>query len=265
MIIYELDGTKSKEIKIPEQFQEPYHPNLIKRAVSVIRSNKRQKYGAADRAGKRSSARVSRRRRDFRGSYGKGISRAPRKVMWRRGTQFSWEGAIAPGTKGGRKAHPPKSEKDFTEKINIKEKRKAMRSALTASLNLDLVKKRNHIFTTYPLFVVDKIENITKTKDLKSTLEKLGLKEELQRVSIKKIRAGKGSVRGRKYKKKIGPLIIVSKKCELTNTGKNLQGVDIKTIDKINTELLAPGTQAGRLTIFTEKAIERMEKEKLFM
>ena len=53
--------------------------------------------------------------------------------MWRRGTQFMWVGALAPGTVGGRKAHPPKASKIWNLKINKKERAKAIRSALGGS------------------------------------------------------------------------------------------------------------------------------------
>jgi len=266
MIIQDLEGKKVKERKLPEQFSEEYHPNLIKRAVLTLQSNKRQPYGAKPKAGLRASARISKRRHDYRGCYGHGISRVPRKVTWRRGTQFGWVGAIVSSAVGGRKAHPPKAEKNWNKKINIKEKRKAIRSAISATLNLDLIKERNHIIPkNYPFIIESKIEDLQKTKEVKLTLEKLGLKDELKRIEVKKVRAGKGKSRGRKYKKKTGPLIVVSSNCKLTKAGTNIPGIQIIKVENLNAELLAPGTQAGRLTLFTDKAIERLEKEKLFI
>ena len=265
MIIQDLEGKKVKEVKLPEQFKEPYHPDLIKRAVLTIQSNKRQPYGASLSAGKRASVKISKRRHNYRGCYGRGISRIPRKVTWHRGTQFGFTAAFAPGTVGGRKAHPPKSEKNWNKKINIKEKRKAIRSAISATINLDLVKQRNHLPPkNYPFIIDSKIEGLQKTKEVKQTLEKLGFKDELKRIESKKVRAGKGKSRGRKYKKKTGPLIVVSSNCKLIKSSTNIPGIKIIEVKKLNTELLAPGTQAGRLTLFTDKAIEIMEKEKLF-
>ncbi|MBL7148235.1 MAG: 50S ribosomal protein L4, partial [Nanoarchaeota archaeon] len=252
MIIQNLEGKKVKEIKLPEQFNESYHPDLIKRAVLAIRANKRQPYGATSRAGKRASVKISKRRHDYRSCYGRGISRAPRKVTWRRGTQFGWVGSFAPGTVGGRKAHPPKPEKNWNKKINIKEKRKAIRSALSATVNLELIKQRNHITPkNYPFIIDSKIEDLQKTKEVKSILKNLGFNDELKRVSVKKVRAGKGKSRGRKYKKKTGPLIVVSSKCKLIKSATNIPGINIIEVNKLNTELLAPGAQAGRLTLFT--------------
>ena len=69
-----LDSTKNKvgEIKLPSQFEEEFRPDLIQRAVLVVQSHKRQAYAASSDAGKRASAKLSRRRRDYRGSYGYG-------------------------------------------------------------------------------------------------------------------------------------------------------------------------------------------------
>ena len=89
------------ETVLPSQFKEAYRPDLIKRAIQALQSLLRQPYGADPRAGMRHSAEVSRRRRKYRGSYGQGISRVPRKILSRRGTRFNWTGAQSPGTVGG--------------------------------------------------------------------------------------------------------------------------------------------------------------------
>lgn len=262
---YNEKGEKQKQIDLPIQFNEKIRPDLIKRAVLVIQASKRQPYGAFKFAGQRASAKLSRRRRDYKTAYDKGISRTPRKTTWRRGTQFGWTGAVAPNTVGGRRAHPPKADKIFTEKINSKERKKAIRSALAATLSEEIVKTRGHKFKELPTVLNSKIEEIKKTKQVKDLLLKLGLKEELERTEKKKIRAGKGKSRGRKYKIKKGPLIVVSKNCPLSKAARNIQGLDICTINQLNTEMLAPGIKPGRLTIFTEDAIKTIEKEKLFL
>jgi len=261
---FKLDGAKSKQLELPEQFNEEFRPDLIQKAVLVIQSHKRQPYGAKSDAGQRASALISRRRRKYRGSYGHGISRVPRKILWRRGTQFGWVGAFAPNTVGGRRAHPPKAQKIWDLKMNIKERRKAIRSALAAVANKELVLARGHKFKELPTIVESKIESLSKTKEIENILTKLGLQEELKRISIRKVRAGKGKMRGRKYKIKKGPLFVVSKECPLIKAVQNLQGCDICEVQDLNAELLAPGALPGRLTIFSEGAISRLEKEKLF-
>ena len=96
-------------------------------------------------------------------------------------------------------------------------------------------------------------------------MEALGFGDELVRSQEKKVRAGKGKARGRRYKTKKGILLVVSKKCNLQQSAKNIPGLDVVEVSKINAELLAPGISLGRITLFTQDAIERLQKEKLFM
>jgi large subunit ribosomal protein L4e len=259
-----IAGNDSKEITFPDQFKEIVRQDLIKRAVLSIQSNNAQPYGNFEMAGMQQVTKISRRRRDYKTSYGHGISRVPRKIMSRNGTRMNWVGALASGTVGGREAHPPKAYKVVAEKINKKEKRKAIRCALSASIQKELVEKRGHKVTEYPLVIENKAEDIEKTKDVIMMLQKIGLTDELERASVKTIRAGKGKMRGRKYKKRKGPLIVVSDNCPLIKAAKNIPGVDIVEVRKINAELLAPGAIAGRLTIYTESSLKKMEDEKLF-
>lgn len=264
--ILDLQNQKTGEKELPNQFDEPFRPDLIKRAVLALQSRSRQAYGAHPEAGKRHSAELSRRRRKYRGAYGHGISRVTRKILTRRGTRFYWVGAVSPNTTGGRRAHPPKAEKNWEQKLNKKENQKAICSALAATLNRELVQKRGHRPPVdYPFIIDSGFEKLSQTKEVRAALEKLNLKDELQRSLIKKIRAGIGKLRGRKYQKKKGLLIIVSDDCPLLKSAQNLPGTDIIKINQLNAELLAPGTQPGRITLYTENAINKLEKEKLFL
>lgn len=251
---------------LPIQFYELVRPDLVKRAVEAIQANTRQPYGAKHDAGMRASAELSRRRRDYRGSYGHGISRVPRKILSRRGNQMYWVGAVAPGTVGGRRAHPPKPEKIFSKKINKKERRKAIRSAIAATVVKGLVEKRGHIIPKeYPFIIETRIESLVKTKAVEESLKRLGLGKELERVSEKRFRAGRGKLRGRRYIQKRGPLIVVSRTCPLVKTAANIPGVEVIEVDRLNADVLAPGADIGRLTVFTDAAVERLAKERLFM
>lgn len=261
--ISSIDGSEKGHIELPGQFKEELRPDLIKRAVLAIHSHNKQPYGAQPDAGMRASAKLSRRRRDYKTSYGIGISRVPRKIMSYRGTRFNWVGAFAPNTVGGRRAHPPKATKIWDQKVNKKERRKAIRSALAATVVKELVQKRGHIVDKYPL-IVDGIEDISKTKELKKLLVKLGLQEELNRVSSRKIRAGKAKTRGRKYQVKKGPLIVVSKNCPTLKSAKNIPGVEAVIVNELNANLLAPGADYGRLTIYAVDAIKRISDNGLF-
>lgn len=253
------------EVALPMQFGEKLNPGLIKRAFYAIASNKRQPYGVDPRAGKKASVWMSRRRRDYRGSYGKGMSRVPRKVMSRRGTQINFTAAFAPGTVKGRKAHPPKAERIWERKINTKERRKAIRSAIAATIMPDLVAARGHkVPKDYPFIIEDKITESKKTKDVFTVLKALGFADELTRSSIKKVRAGKGKMRGRKYQRKTGPLLVVKDRCSLEKSAANIAGVDVVAVSDLNVELLAPGASPGRLTLWTKGAIDALAERGMF-
>ncbi len=252
--------------EMPPQFQEQIRTDLVKRAVQAIEANTRQPYGADPLAGMRASAKLSRRRRKYRGSYGIGISRVPRKIVSRRGTRMNWVGAFAPGTVKGRRAHPPKAEKEWARKINIKERRKAIRSAISATAVKELVADRGHLVPDiYPFVLETGAEKIEKTKEARDMLTTLGLKDELDRVSEKKIRAGRGKMRGRKYKGRKGPLLVVSGACALEKAARNIPGVEVVRVTKLNAKTLAPGIRVGRLAVFTQAAVRKMADEGLFM
>jgi len=262
-----LDKVGTKQVELPIQFNEVVRGDLIKKAFLAIQNNKRQPYGINPEAGKGYSVRLSKKRRDYRGSYGYGISRTPRKILVRRGRHFYWVGAFAPNTVGGRRAHPPKAEKIWDWKLNIKERRLAIRSALSATINRELVISRGHkVPNTYPFILATDFENIAKTKDFVKSLIALGFQDELERVEYKKVRAGKGKSRARPYRKKKGLLIVVSSKdVPLFKAASNIQGFNVVEVKNLNVELLAPGAQPGRATLFTEQAIEILRRDKLFL
>lgn len=246
--VLNINKTETTSLDLPRQFYEPVREDLIRKAFLVIQSNNRQPYGASPEAGKRASAELSRRRKKYRGAYGMGISRVPRKILSRRGTRMHWVGAFAPGTVGGRRAHPPKAEKKWSLKINKTERRKAIRSAIAATINVDLVKVRGHNAPdNYPFIIDDKISRSDKTKQLKETLAKLGFEKELVRT---------------KSRDRTG-LLLVTANDEIKATI-NIPGFDTVKVSNLNVELLAPGGVPGRMTIFTQSAIKELAEKKLF-
>ena len=264
--IFDQGKKSAGNAKLPVQFEESYHPNLISRAIQALQSKARQRYGASPDAGMRHASKLSKRRRKYRGCYGFGISRVNRKIHSRRGTRFSWVGTFSPQTVGGRRSHPPKAEKIWIKKINKKERRKAIRSAMAATVNRELVEARGHkVPAEYPFIIKSDFEKLARTKDLEKVLRALGFEKDLERSLITKIRAGIGKRRGRKYKKKKSLLIVVSEKCPIMEAANNLPGVDIVTVNSLNCVLLAPGTMPGRATLWTESAIKKLEESKLFM
>ncbi len=263
--IINTDSKAAGKAALPTQFDEYVRSDLIKRAFHYYMSKERQPYGASPDAGKRPSVRISKRRRDYRGCYGIGISRIPRKIHSRRGRRMNWTGAFAPGTVGGRRAHPPKASKNWAHKLNIKERRKSIRSALAATLQKELVALKHRVPEQYPVVLNSSFENIERTIDVRKALIAIGLGDELERTEGRKVRAGRGKMRGRKYKSKKGPLLVVGGDCKLLKSGQNIPGVDVATIKDLNVLHLAPGAEPGRLVYFTQQALEQMEKKGLFM
>ncbi len=263
--VLDLNAQEKGSVNAPAQFLEPVRLDLIKRAAAAMQSRVRQAYGASPRAGMRHSAELSRRRKNYRGSYGHGISRVPRKIMTRRGTRFMWVGAQAPGTVGGRRAHAPKACKNLVKDMNKKERKKAIRSALAASISRDYTIARGHRTPeNFPFILSADFEKVAKTKEIIGTLNKLGLEAELERAGQKSIRAGKGTMRGRKYKTRKGPVIVVSDTCALSKVT-NVPGLEIVNVSELNALTLAPGTIGGRLALYTEAALKKVEEAKLFV
>ena len=240
-----LTGEIAHEIDLPEIFTEEYRPDLIKRAVLALQSTRFQPHGTNPYAGMRTSA-VS-------WGSGRGVAQVPRL---KNGSRV----ARVPQATGGRAAHPPKVAKILVKDINRKEKQKAFRSAVAASTYQDLARERGHLFEgDLPLVFEDRFEEILRTSDVISALSALGVYADVERAKeSKKVRAGRGTMRGRRYKQRKSVLIVTGG--EPLRAARNLAGVDSVAVDQLNTELLAPGTQAGRLTIWTESAIRRLEE-----
>jgi large subunit ribosomal protein L4e len=172
--------------------------------------------------------------------------------------------AFATSVVGGRPTHPPVVEKKIKKKIPKKEMRLALRSAVAATASKEIVSSRGHVIDDvpdFPLVVVDAVQELKRTQEVQETLIKLGVWSDVYRVKESvKIRAGKGKMRGRRRKRAIGPLLVVTKDEGIVKAARNVPGVNIITIDSLNAELLAPGTHAGRLTVWTNSAIEQLDK-----
>ena len=88
--VYDKKGVKKGKKDLPEQFSEAYRPNIITRAFNANISNTYQHHGTDPMAGLRKVTELSKRRRKYRGVYGAGRSRTPKKIISRRGTRFNF-------------------------------------------------------------------------------------------------------------------------------------------------------------------------------
>jgi large subunit ribosomal protein L4e len=141
--------------------------------------------------------------------------------------------------------------------------RLALRSAVAATASKETVSSRGHIvddIPDFPLIVVNDVQTLEKTKDVEDAFVNIGVWPDIFRVKeSRKIRAGKGKMRGRKMKQAVGPLLVIEEDGGISRAARNLPGVDVVTVDTLNVELLAPGTHPGRLTIWTRETLGKVD------
>lgn len=253
--VYSLAGKKGKEIALPKVFEEKYLPKVIARAVTARQSKDLQPKGTDVLAGLRTTAEYIGRRAAFRSGINRAMARLPRI---KRGGGGLGHVRRVPQAVSGRRAHPPKAEKKLVKAINKKEMALAVRSALAATTSKELVEARGHAIkgvSEVPVVFEDALEGLKKTKEAVKALESVGLGKDLERGKKKKVRAGRGTRRGKKHKKRKSVLVVVSKGGKAL---KNLPGVDVVTVSKLGIEALAPGSKAGRLTVYTESALKEL-------
>ena len=179
--VYSVEGNVVESIEVPAVFGTEFRPDLIRRSVLSSHSSRSQPYGPNPHAGKLTSAE----------SLGKnrGIARLPRMKSGPR------RGAFVPQTVGGRRAHPPIVEKILHEKINRKERRLALMSAIAVTGKADMVRSRGHrieAIKEFPLVISDDLEKVRKTKETREIFKLIGVWDDILRAREKKIRAGKG-------------------------------------------------------------------------
>ena len=246
--VVNLQNENTGEVTVPKVFSTPVRHDVIKRAVIALQSTRFQPQGRDPMAGKRTTA-------ESRGT-GHGIARVPR-------LKGSSRAAFGVSIVGGHAAFPPLSEKVIVKRINKKEKRLAIRSGIAATAVKELVEKRGHKVQQVdklPIVVSDELESLEKTRDVKEFLSTLELWSDVERADRRKIRAGKGKMRGRKHKKGKGPLIVVGEDNGIGFAARNLPGVEVTDVYGLNAELLAPGAHPGRLVIWTQSAIEQLDE-----
>ena len=267
---FEISVEDGKKITLPESFSTPLRGDLIKLAVASSRANRRQPYGSRPHVGKRKPMAGMKHSVEWWGK-GRGVSRIMRRTGQRRGAQN-------PHTLGGRRAHGPKVEKDWSRKLNQKERRLARDSALSATTDLEIVSSRGHRFSddidALPIILgnyvevrdgkkeeydIESFNHGSATRKVLAIFNELGLGDDLQRARDgRKIRAGKATMRGRVHKTPRSVLLVVKDKSGLAQAARNLPGVDVVAAKDLNAEDLAPGGDLGRLTVFTKSAVEEL-------
>lgn len=242
--VFDLEGNVVGTAELPAIFSAPVRPDLIRRAVLAMLTSKLQPKGADPLAGLRTTAESW--------GVGYGMARVPR-------IKGGIRAARVPQSVKGKRAHPPKVEKCLWERVNEKEKKISTVSALAATAAPELVRARGHCIESarqIPTVVVDDFQRLTKTSDVKKVLEALGLWDDVERaMGGTRIRAGKGKMRGRRYKVPKSLLLVVAENEGIARAARNLPGVDVATARLLNVVQLAPGGIPGRLTLYTVSSL----------
>jgi large subunit ribosomal protein L4e len=237
--VRDLDGDDDGTVDLPDVFETVQRPDLVRRAVLAAQANRKQDYGSDEYAGMRTPA-------ESFGS-GRGMAHVPRENN---------QGRRVPQTVGGRRAHPPKAEKDQGLDLNDKERKQAVRAAIAATADPDTVRERGHEFdddVDFPVVVTDAFEGLVKTQAGGGPREWLGGGAHGAGADDATVRAGRGTTRGRKYQRPASILFVTSE--EPSTAARNLAGADVATAREVNAEDLAPGAEPGRLTVWTESAL----------
>jgi large subunit ribosomal protein L4e len=241
------------EVPLPSVFTAPIRSDIVHFVHYNLNKNRRQPYAVNKEAGMLYNAE----------SWGTGraVARVPR--VGGSGTHRSGQGAFANMCRGGRMFNPTTIWRRWHRKVNLTQRRHAVASAVAATAIPGLVLARGHRVNQVPELplVMDKL-NVEKTSDLITVLNRFGLADELQKVkNTRKIRVGQGKYRNRRYVLRKGPLIIYDSDTHLlAQSARNIPGVDICHVERLNILQLAPGGHLGRLVVWTQKAFESLNK-----
>jgi len=159
---------------------------------------------------------------------------------------------------------PTKTWRKWHVKVSVNQRRFATVSALAASALPSLVLARGHRIESVaevPLVVCSEAEAFTKTKQAVTLLKTLNAYPDVLKVSNSRtLRAGKGKMRNRRHRQRRGPLIVYSEDRGIVKAFRNLPGVELVNVRRLNLLQLAPGGHLGRFVIWTETAFALLDE-----
>ena len=255
--VLSLTGSKGEEVDLPKIFDTPFRRDLIHKVYTNLQSHQFQPKGTHPTAGMDVVA------RSMDPPTGHGQARIARMRGGGGGRQGEAGGVAS--VRGGRQAHPPKVEKVIYKKINKKENKLALCSAIAATSSKELVESRGHKLgkiESLPLVVSDEIESISTAKEFEKIVDSLHLNEDLDRLKNRKARSGKSALRGRS--KKVGKSVLfVTKSTEkLSKACGGFPGVEVRAVKDLSVLDLAPGSDPIRLTAFSKGSLEEISQIK---
>ncbi|CAO1627424.1 unnamed protein product [Parajaminaea phylloscopi] len=240
-------------VPLPAVFSAPVRTDLVQEVYKNMAKNKRQPYAVARNAGHQTSAE----------SWGTGraVARIPR--VGGGGTHRSGQAAFGNMVRGGHMFAPTRLWRRWFVKTNQKQKRYAVASALAATAIPSLLLARGHRveqIEEVPLVVDDSVQSLTKTKEAVALLESVKAYDDVVKVSnSRKLRAGQGKLRNRRHVQRRGPLVVYAEDNGIVKAFRNLPGVEVASVDRLNLLQLAPGGHLGRFVIFTQSAFQKLD------
>jgi len=255
MISVHMNGKEtSGTCLLPAVFTSPIRQDIVQSVHTNMNKNKRQPYAVSQYAGHQTSAE----------SWGTGraVARIPRVPGG--GTHRSGQAAFGNMCRGGRMFAPTKTFRRWQRKTNRTQRRYALVSALAASALPSIVMARGHRIEQVPEIplVIDNkaVDSLSKTSAAVTLLKALGIYDDVEKVKDTiKIRSGHGKARNRRWVVRRGPLIIYNQKGPLTKAFRNLPGIDLCCVSRLNLLQLAPGGHLGRFVVWIKDAFERLD------
>jgi len=251
--VFSLSGDKTSTTPLPAVFTAPIRPDVVQFVHTNMNMNKRQAYAVKMSAGKNVSA----------SSWGTGraVARIPR--VGGGGTSRSGQGAFGNMCRGGRMFAPTKTWRKWARKINATQKQYAVASALAASAIPALVMARGHRVEEVPeipLVLDSSLEATKKTSAAKDILAAVGALADVEKAAdSKQVRSGKGKMRNRRYTLRRGPLVIYKENDGVEQAFRNLPGVELCCVSRLNLLQLAPGGHMGRFCIWSQAAVDELD------
>jgi large subunit ribosomal protein L4e len=245
---------KKTQVPMPAVLLAPIRPDLVATSHRNMNKNKRQPYAVSKEAGHQTSAE----------SWGTGraVARIPR--VGGGGTHRSGQGAFGNMCRGGRMFAPTKVWRKWNSKTNLTQRRHAVASALAASAVASLVSARGHRIENVaevPLVLANTaFDKIEKTSAAAKLLAEVKATADIERVKAsRKLRCGKGKARGRRHVQRRGPLVVYDAPGKIARSFRNIPGVELACVSRLNLLQLAPGGHVGRFIIWTQAAFEKLD------
>jgi len=252
--VYDEKGEATgRQITTPAVLLASIRPDVVSFVHMEMLKNGRQPYAVSNKAGHQTSAE----------SWGTGraVARIPRVSGG--GTNRSGQGAFGNMCRGGRMFAPTKTWRRWHRHINVNQRRYALCSALAASAIPSLVLSKGHRIEQIPevpLVLSDKVQELKKTKEAVAVLHKLKVWPDIEKVkNSRRFRAGIGKMRNRRRIQRRGPIIIYSQDNGISRAFRNIPGITLINVDRLNLLKIAPGGHVGRFCIWTESAFKKLD------